>query len=436
MPKTIQDAITITRELGFKYVWIDALCIIQRQKDLEDFKVEALNMAEYYRNAYVTLSIAGAADCSEGFLHDRAPQQVAPCEVEFSPYQDPGITEPVAPTTAYLSLPARRTWGSNPLDTRAWTFQESELSHRLLSFGSTQFNFLCQKLCRYENGDWNARAQQAKDWVSMDCRPPSLSNVLSSARSKDDGIELDVFEQWSRFVGQYSKRDMTNPDDKFAALAGMAKSVRGVVKCKYMFGLWENNLIKGLLWRPLPSTVFNRIEKRRRPNRAPSWSWGSIDGWVHIQRNPEAEAFIQNPANWKVRILSHEGISDFLDPIREALTLPTAFELHLQGTLKKVQPILVKRKGSGTWHTHWLVDCSLPDNLSTQVEVESHCVGSGTYDVDSDDDMTELEVLRLTARHGLMLDRVEEGRYRRVGYFDVKNEAWFQDTDLRSLILI
>ncbi|KAK0117211.1 hypothetical protein ONS96_013045 [Cadophora gregata f. sp. sojae] len=34
MPRTLQDAVTITRRLGLKFLWIDALCIIQG--DLDD----------------------------------------------------------------------------------------------------------------------------------------------------------------------------------------------------------------------------------------------------------------------------------------------------------------------------------------------------------------------------------------------------------------
>jgi hypothetical protein len=29
LPRSFQDAITVTRELGFRYIWIDALCIVQ-----------------------------------------------------------------------------------------------------------------------------------------------------------------------------------------------------------------------------------------------------------------------------------------------------------------------------------------------------------------------------------------------------------------------
>jgi hypothetical protein len=32
LPKTFRDAITVTRQLGIQYVWIDNLCIIQDDK--------------------------------------------------------------------------------------------------------------------------------------------------------------------------------------------------------------------------------------------------------------------------------------------------------------------------------------------------------------------------------------------------------------------
>lgn len=37
LPPTIQDALRVTQTLGFQYIWIDALCIMQ---DSEDDKLE------------------------------------------------------------------------------------------------------------------------------------------------------------------------------------------------------------------------------------------------------------------------------------------------------------------------------------------------------------------------------------------------------------
>lgn len=71
LPKTLQDAITMARYLGFQYIWIDCLCIIQDQK--KDWSREAASMATIYSNAHLTVAAAGSAHCDGGMLNaDRA----------------------------------------------------------------------------------------------------------------------------------------------------------------------------------------------------------------------------------------------------------------------------------------------------------------------------------------------------------------------------
>ena len=43
LPKNFRDAVTVTRRLGLRYIWIDALCIVQDDED--DWKTEAAKMA-------------------------------------------------------------------------------------------------------------------------------------------------------------------------------------------------------------------------------------------------------------------------------------------------------------------------------------------------------------------------------------------------------
>jgi hypothetical protein len=69
IPKTILDAITLTHKLGLRYLWVDALCIIQ--DDSEDVAREISNMAQIYQNATVTVSAASARSVNEGFLGQR-----------------------------------------------------------------------------------------------------------------------------------------------------------------------------------------------------------------------------------------------------------------------------------------------------------------------------------------------------------------------------
>ena len=64
MPLMFRDAITITRQLGIRYLWIDALCIIQGDDD--DWNREAGSMASVYGSSTLTLSALSSASPSEG----------------------------------------------------------------------------------------------------------------------------------------------------------------------------------------------------------------------------------------------------------------------------------------------------------------------------------------------------------------------------------
>ena len=54
MPHTFKDAAMLVLELGFNFLWIDSLCIIQ--DDEEDWKQEAANMGSIFRNSYLTIA--------------------------------------------------------------------------------------------------------------------------------------------------------------------------------------------------------------------------------------------------------------------------------------------------------------------------------------------------------------------------------------------
>jgi hypothetical protein len=66
LPPVFQDAVKVTRSLGLQYLWLDALCIAQG--DREDWVHEGSNMGEYYANAFVTIAATASASCDESFL--------------------------------------------------------------------------------------------------------------------------------------------------------------------------------------------------------------------------------------------------------------------------------------------------------------------------------------------------------------------------------
>jgi hypothetical protein len=134
LPATIRDAIIFTRRLGFQYLWVDSICIVQPERngdvdDENDWIEELPNMHQYYKESAATLIVELAAGDEDGFLdvlrlgggRKITPQPVSiPGEVDgknfvFRFAVDPHITEREA-LHAFL---ARDT----PHRQRAWTLQ-------------------------------------------------------------------------------------------------------------------------------------------------------------------------------------------------------------------------------------------------------------------------------------------------------------------------
>lgn len=135
MPATYQDIVKLTRELGLRYLWVDALCICQ--DELEDWERESAKMLSIYNNSYLTVAATRSSDSSEGFLGPRADREFVELE-----YVRAGISGKVLA----FNLPLREelvkldyiTLPNEPLSKRAWSLQERVLSYRVLIYGSDQ----------------------------------------------------------------------------------------------------------------------------------------------------------------------------------------------------------------------------------------------------------------------------------------------------------
>ncbi|KAF8909055.1 heterokaryon incompatibility protein-domain-containing protein [Gymnopilus junonius] len=69
IPRTIVDAIDLTRLLGIRYIWVDALCIMQDSDT--DWGNESAKMLNYYGNAYLTISAAASDSSYKGIFNKR-----------------------------------------------------------------------------------------------------------------------------------------------------------------------------------------------------------------------------------------------------------------------------------------------------------------------------------------------------------------------------
>ncbi|KAN0122868.1 Heterokaryon incompatibility protein (HET) domain containing protein [Hyaloscypha variabilis] len=67
--QTFQHAIIAAKKLGFQYIWIDSLCIIQGSD--EDWSKEASLMSSVYKYATLTITATSATDDTEGCFFNR-----------------------------------------------------------------------------------------------------------------------------------------------------------------------------------------------------------------------------------------------------------------------------------------------------------------------------------------------------------------------------
>lgn len=82
LPKTFQDAIYVTTTFGLRFIWIDALCILQDSE--ADWLKEAAMMGEVYPKSIITLAATASEDSEEGLFYDRSLSAVNGCVLGLS----------------------------------------------------------------------------------------------------------------------------------------------------------------------------------------------------------------------------------------------------------------------------------------------------------------------------------------------------------------
>ncbi|TGO12623.1 hypothetical protein BTUL_0085g00340 [Botrytis tulipae] len=263
LPLTFKDTIFIARKLGIRYIWIDALCIIQDSNVDKDKEIEA--MGDIYKNATVTISAASASSVDGGlFDHGPTPNFL---EVPFC-LPDKSLSQ------VYMSRQIAYHESDDPVNHRAWCFQESMLSPRLLSFRSTELLWHCQSLAYEPVAKSNRRYIQSKALVpanifgrNMEIQIPG---VLHRARA------------WNSIVETFTERSLTNSEDRLPAISAIAKELAFVWNDEHVFGVMRSTVERHLSWAVVHRYGLDKKHEIARNDRAPSWSWVSIDCQVRI----------------------------------------------------------------------------------------------------------------------------------------------------------
>jgi hypothetical protein len=258
LPRTFQDAVTITRLLGIRYLWIDSLCIVQDDK--EDWRRESAKMHNVYQAGYLTIAASSGVGPDSGLFRE------APPEYHLRDWNVKGEYIRTRRRIGHLD-------SSNdyPLMRRGWVFQERIVSRRVLHFSSVEVAWECMEDQDCECGSFRSCIGVEYDLTSPKERYRPIDRM--------DGWLMMV---WRKIVSEYSGTQLTYDKDIFPALSGVAELHRTVRNSTYLAGLWRDTLFYDLLWHipnqwELPVREL-RYQRLARPAewRAPSWSWASV----------------------------------------------------------------------------------------------------------------------------------------------------------------
>ncbi|KAF7678853.1 hypothetical protein GT037_002601 [Alternaria burnsii] len=139
LPKTIEDSIWVTLQLGYSYIWIDRYCIDQRNDAEKHHLIK--NMGAVYGGATLTIIAAAGESPHSGLPGING----TPRRLQYS--HAVGTSG-----QRIISLEVPRTEIQNSFwNTRGWTFQELVLSRRRLVFTGSQMYFQCNSMHGLEN---------------------------------------------------------------------------------------------------------------------------------------------------------------------------------------------------------------------------------------------------------------------------------------------
>lgn len=264
LPRTFNDALQVTLRLGFSFLWIDSLCIVQ--DDVEDWKTESVRMGDLYRNASVTVAATRAKNSEAGFLGPRERTRVAKIPRN-------SIDDEAGALNVYIGH--RRSFeddvDNGPLNKRAWVFQERILSPRTLHFTKSQVYWECWTKHHGEDLESNFLG------IMKDRKYPM---ILAPCGAGIDAVDKESTPHaWWYMLNQYSKCQLSFQSDKLVAITGLVDNIASQTEVRFIKGLWEDSVHTGLLWSAVNPPMETLVEVE-----APSWSWASRKGAIdHIQ---------------------------------------------------------------------------------------------------------------------------------------------------------
>jgi hypothetical protein len=273
LPKTFEDAMSITRHLDGRYLWIDICCIDQHDpaKKLEQMQ----QMDVIFSQAALTIVSVSGHDADSGL-----PGVSSDCE-----------TRQIFACQAQVGLAATRTTSertlleASPWNTRGWCLQEEVLSRRCLFFSDQKYWLRCQK---------STYTSLHSDKAPLPDRASWSVRLKRSANTRKKYVSAVPTRAFCELVDNYNRRLLSHSSDVLAAFTGVINVFQTSAREDCLVGLPMTHLCAALCWSR--NQIAMELYGTRHPSHLqtrsdwPSWSWtgwpGSVD-WGEIRGHCE-----------------------------------------------------------------------------------------------------------------------------------------------------
>ncbi|KAH3943321.1 hypothetical protein HBI56_128550 [Parastagonospora nodorum] len=200
MPKTIEDAMYVTLQLGISYLWVDRYCI--SQKTAAEKHRLITNMDAIYGGATLTIIAAAGGGPDHGLPGiNGTPRRQRYSRVVKSTGQE------------IVSIDVSREIQTSTWNTRGWTYQEMVLSRRRLVFTATQMYFQCNAVSDMETFSSNDPA--CPDRISDTVQLPPYLTAFSYPRA------ASTTEYLYKQLIEYYERCLSFDEDIIKAFLGI-----------------------------------------------------------------------------------------------------------------------------------------------------------------------------------------------------------------------
>ncbi|KAH8814818.1 heterokaryon incompatibility protein-domain-containing protein [Xylogone sp. PMI_703] len=222
MPKVIEDAMFVVKNMGYRYLWVDRYCIPQTNDtpSVEIRQAHLVQMGRIYTNAEFTIVAAAGTGPDHGLpgVSVGNPRRVQPTIVVGDCLLT-GVAQPRSDIDASKWIQ------------RGWTYQEGALSRRRLVFTQTQVYFQCYDMQCVESISAPVPSGNLMHAIFAPYKDEEEEGEGGEEEGEDEegekgsaGGALDALNSAltiNRCIKEYAGRDFTYPSDVYNAFRGV-----------------------------------------------------------------------------------------------------------------------------------------------------------------------------------------------------------------------